>query len=287
MNPNILLLLVVTLVWGTTFPLLKSATADLSGLEVSALRFVIAAVCMAPFLLRTHRRVWRDGALLGGLVLLSYVMQAYGMQFISSNRNAFLTGLNVLMVPLLGMLFGRKPARIIVLASVLACGGIGLLSWEGGGNLIGDSATIFSALLYALYVIALSRYAPHHAPRQLAATQITLMAVFGCIGVLVSEVGTPALATLPERMSAHWPTLLYLGAVASAGMLFLQAMAQRHVSAEKAAIVYAMEPVFAAVFGWVLLGEWLGTRGLAGGALVVLAMILCEWRPKPRTAQAG
>lgn len=287
MNPNIVLLLVVTLVWGTTFPLLKSATEDLSGVEVSALRFVVAALCMLPFLFKAKRQVWRDGALLGGLALTSYVAQAYGMQFISSNRNAFLTGLNVLMVPLLGLVWGQPPSRIIVLASVLACAGIGLLSWEGGGNLIGDIATVFSALFYALYVIGLSRRALHHSPRQLAATQITFMAVFGCLGVLVSEFGTPALASLPDRMWPHLPTLVYLGAVATAGMLFLQAVAQRHVSAEKAAIVYAMEPVFAALFGWWWLSEWLGMRGLAGGALVVGAMILSEWRPRAKVADAS
>ena len=69
MNPNILLLLVVTLVWGTTFPLLKSAAADLGGAEISALRFVIAAACMLPFLFKARAGVWRDGALLGGLAL--------------------------------------------------------------------------------------------------------------------------------------------------------------------------------------------------------------------------
>lgn len=284
MNPNILLLLVVTLVWGTTFPLLKAAAADLGGAEISALRFVIAAVCMLPFLLGTQARVWRDGALLGGLVLVSYVSQAYGLQFISSNRSAFLTSLNVLMVPMFGLLLGQRPSRAIVFASVLACAGIGLLSWEGGGNLAGDLATAASALFYALYVIALSRYAPRHAPRQLAATQIFFMALFGCITVLGSEIGTPALASLPQRMALHWPTLVYLGAVATAGMLFLQAIAQRHVPAEKAAIVYAMEPVFAALFGWWWLNEWLGVRGILGGALVVGAMILSEWRPRPAAA---
>ena len=131
MNINIALLLVVTLVWGTTFPLMKSAAASLSGAEISALRFVVAMLCTTPFLPKTTRQVWRDGALLGGLALLSYVAQAYGLQFISSNRSAFLTSLNVLMVPLLGFAFGRQPSRAVVGASLLACLGIGLLSWEG------------------------------------------------------------------------------------------------------------------------------------------------------------
>ncbi|MDR3412810.1 MAG: DMT family transporter [Formivibrio sp.] len=277
MNPNVLMLLGVTLVWGTTFPLLKAIAVDLSGVEISAIRFVLAAVCLLPFLRKTSRAVWRDGALLGGFALISYVAQAYGLQHISSNRSAFLTSLNVLMVPLLGFVFGRGLSWNALVAALLACLGIGLMSWEGGGNLRGDSATVLSALAYALYVIFLSQRAGRHDSRQLAATQITLMAVFGCVW-MVASADTRTLVSLPVRMLSHLPALIYLGVVASAGMLFLQALAQRHVSAEKAAIVYAMEPVFAALFGWLWLSESLGVRGALGGVLVVMAMILSELR---------
>src|SRR3990167_9571283 len=108
MNFNLALLLVITAVWGTTFPLLKSASATLSGVEISAIRFAVAGLCMAPYLWKVPRRTWIDGAVLGALALVSYVSQAYGMQFISSNRSAFLTSLAVLMVPLLGLFWGRK-----------------------------------------------------------------------------------------------------------------------------------------------------------------------------------
>ncbi len=278
MSSNILMLLGVTLVWGTTFPLLKAVVVDLGSIEIAAVRFVLAAICLLPFLFKASRAVWRDGALLGGFALISYVAQAYGLQYISSNRNAFLTSLNVLMVPLLGCVFGRGLSWNALCASGLACLGIGLMSWEGGGNLLGDSATVLSALAYALYVIFLSQRSGRHDSRQLAATQIALMALFGCVWMVLSGLGTPALASLPARLAPHLPALLYLGVVATAGMFFLQALAQRHVAAEKAAIVYAMEPVFAALFGWLLLSESLGLRGAFGGALVVVAMVLSELR---------
>lgn len=288
MNLNVLLLLGVTLAWGTTFPLLKSAAADLSGIEISAVRFVLAAVCMIPFLLKVPRRTWRDGAVLGALGLASYVTQAYGLQHISSNRSAFLTGLNVLMVPFLGLvLFRNRLSWPVLCAALVACLGIGLMSWEGGGNLRGDGATLACALAYALYVIVLSRRAAHHAPRHLAATQIVLMAVFGVGLVALQAGGAATLATLPARIAPHVATLVYLGVFATAGMLFLQAVAQRHVPAEKAAVIYAMEPVFAALFAWLWLNESLGWRGAAGGALVVAAMIVSELRPAPKAAAAA
>lgn len=280
MNPGILILLLVTLVWGTTFPLLKSAAADLGGVEISAFRFIVAAVCMSPFLLRAPRRAWVDGAVLGVLALASYVSQAYGLQFISSNRSAFLTSLNVLMVPLLGLAFGGRITWTTMAAAAIACAGIGLMSWEGGGNLAGDAATIVCALAYALYVIVLSQRSARHEAKHLAATQIVVMAVLATAWMLMQAPET--LATLHSRAVPHVTTLLYLGAVATAGMLFLQAVGQRRVAAEKAALIFAMEPVFAALFGWMWLGELLGWRGAAGGAIVIGALVLAELRPASR-----
>ncbi|TFW03506.1 DMT family transporter [Oxalobacteraceae bacterium OM1] len=284
MRHGVSILLFVTLVWGTTFPLLKSAAGSLSGVEISALRFIVATACMAPFLLKASRQAWKDGTLLGLLALVSYVAQAYGLQHISSNRSAFLTSLNVLMVPLLGVLAGARLAWEVVLAAAVACLGIGLMSWEGGGNVAGDTATVVCALAYALYVIALSRCSHRHDARHLAATQIAVMAIAGTAWLLVSGSADGALQTLANRATPHASTLLYLGAVATAGMLFLQAVGQRQVSADKAALIYAMEPVFAALFGWLWLDEQLGWRGALGGALVIGAIVLSEWRAANRAA---
>lgn len=279
LNFSVLILLLVTLVWGTTFPLLKSAASSLSGVEISALRFLVAGLCMLPFVRKASSATWRDGAILGALALVSYVAQAYGLEHISSNRSAFLTSLNVLMVPFIGLLFGGRLSTIMVAAAALACAGIGLMSWEGGGNLLGDGATVLCALAYALYVIVLSQRASRHEARQLAATQIVLMAVFSSLWMALASLGSDALATLPARAWPQLGTVVYLGLIASAAMLFLQAVAQRHVSADKAAVIYAMEPVFAALFGWLWLTESLTLRAAVGGALVVGAVILSEMKP--------
>lgn len=287
MNVHIGSLLFVTLVWGATFPVLKVATASLSGIETSALRFLIAAACMLPWALRASRRAWVDGALLGALVLTSYVAQAYGLQFISSNRSAFLTSLNVLMVPLFGLAFGNRISLRIVLAAVMACAGIGLMSWDGGGDLVADISTVAGAAGYALYVIVLSARAARHPARNLAATQIVWMAALGALWMLADAAGTDKLQTLASRVNAEiWLGLAYLGVVATAGMLFIQAIAQRHVSADKAAVIYAMEPVFAAMFAWWWLSEGLTLKAAIGGAIVVLAVVLSEWKSAPEPQPA-
>ena len=280
----VLVLLLVTLVWGATFPVLKLATARLSGIEISALRFLIAAACMVPWAVRASRRAWTDGGVLGALVLASYVSQAYGLEFISSNRSAFLTSFNVLMVPLLGMAFGNRLSWTMLLAAGTACLGIGLMSWEGGADFWADSATIFGALAYAAYVILLSRRAVQHSARELAATQIVWMALLGSAWMLAASIGTGRLSSLPQRLDSQIVLgLAYLGVVATAGMLFLQAVAQRHVSADKAALIYAMEPVFAALFAWLWLSESLTVLAAFGAFLVVVAVATSEWQSAKST----
>lgn len=217
--------------------------------------------------------------MLGALVLGAYVAQAYGLQFISSNRSAFLTSPNVLMVPLFGIAFGNRISWRILFSTALACFGIGLMSWEGDGHLLADAATLLGAAGYALYVILLSRCAGRHAARHLAATQIICMAVLGCLWMALDSANTEQMQTLGDRLSLNLvASLVYLGVVASAGMLFLQAFAQRYVSADKAALIYAMEPIFAALFAWWWLSEGLTVKAVLGGAMVVGAVVLCEWR---------
>ena len=276
-----LILLLVTVVWGLTFPVLKVATAQLSGVEVTALRFLIAAACMGPFLRGIPLPTWRDGLILGVLALTSMVAQAYGLQFISANRSAFLTSLNVLMVPLIGLAVGVRPGWMVFFAAAVACAGVGLMSFDVQGDFWADLATLAAALAYALYTILMSSHAKNHRPAQLATAQIACMALLGALWMLVDS-GAPRVLSLPGLVEAEvWWGLLFLGAVASAATFFLQAMAQSHVSAPQAAIIYAMEPVFAAAFGWWYISEQMTPMALLGGALVIAAVILSQRAQPP------
>ena len=284
LDRHVVALLLVTVVWGLTFPILKIATASLSGVEISALRFLIAAICMAPFVWGVPRRSWRDGLVLGAMALVSYVAQAYGLQFISSNRSAFITSLNVIMVPLLAWGLGARPAWKVFLAAFLACLGIGLMSFDGGAHVLADASTVFGALACAAYVLFLSRCANAHRPHQLATAQMCWMALLGCLWMALDS-GVEALQTLPLRISPSvWGGLLYLGVVASALISFLQASAQRHVPASQAAVIYAMEPVFAALFAWFWLSELLTLRAAFGALIVVFAVVLSEAQPASKPA---
>jgi drug/metabolite transporter (DMT)-like permease len=277
-NCGVALLVVVTLVWGTTFPLVRLVTAHLSGLEISTLRFVVASVCMLPFAIRASPAAWRDGLLLGSIALISYVAQAVGLGHISSNRSAFLTSTNILMVPFFGWFAGGRLRWLTAGAAALACMGIGLMSWESGGDLEGDLATLVCAVAYAIYVVMLSQRSPAHPSQHLAATQILAMALISTPCLLLVGWHDGSLTSLPARLPTVLPSIIYLGAIASAGMLYLQARGQRQLSAAKSAVIYALEPVFAALFGWYWLGESMGARALIGATLVILAVVIAEWR---------
>jgi len=279
-----LILLLVTVVWGMTFPVLKVATGVLSGVEITTLRFCIAALCMLPFVRGISFAAWRDGFWLGALALFSMAAQAYGLQFIASNRSAFLTSLNVLMVPLLGLLLGARPGWLIFVAAALACLGIGMMSYDGEARLLADLATLVAALAYAVYTMGMSARARLHKAVQLASAQVWCMAAMGLVWMLLDS-GPARVLSLPEVINLEVLLgLLFLGALASAATFFLQALAQTHVSAEQAAIIYAMEPVFAALFAWIYLAELMTPMAQVGAVVVVVAVVISQ---RPSAVQTG
>jgi len=278
MSFNVLVLFIVTLVYSTTFPIIRAATANLGGVDICALRFIVAGCCVVPFSLRAARATWRDGIVLGVVGFVACVTQTVGLEYISAGRSAFLSTTSVPMVPLLGLVLGESLNRQALAAALLACAGVGLMFCGGGANWRGDGLTLFCAINYAIYTTWLSQRVGDHSSFDLAVAQIATMAVISLIWLLIAHPHAQALSMLAVRALPVALPLVYLGAVATGGMLYLQAVGQRRVSAAKAAVIGALEPVFAAIFGWWWLHETLGPRGLAGAAMVAGAVVLGEWR---------
>ena len=289
---GLLALLAVTVVWGTTFPAMKLLSAHLDALQIIWLRFVIALVVLAPLwrgMLR-HERRW--GCALGLLLFLAFWLQIEGLARTSSNRNAFVTGLNVLVVPLIAMAaLGRRYGWRLWAACGMALAGMALMFHENEPWNLGDTLTLASTVFYALYILALEECArrtvaqPLRATR-MAAAQAMVMALASTALLLVQSGNMDWL-----RSVAHLPVdalvaLLYLGLLASVVVVTLQAWGQQRVDAMRSAIVFGLEPVFAALTAWVLLGEQLGWAGLSGAALIVAALVFSQLQPSPRTAGA-
>ncbi|CAN7176942.1 DMT family transporter [Acidovorax sp. LjRoot74] len=287
---GLLALLAVTVVWGTTFPAMKLLSTQLDALQIIWLRFVIALVVLAPLwwgMLR-HERLW--GCALGALLFLAFWLQIEGLARTSSNRNAFVTGLNVLVVPLIAMAaLGRRYGWQLWVACCMALAGMTLMFHENEPWNLGDTLTLASTVFYALYILALEECARRTAARPLRATrmaaaQATVMAVASTLLLLGRDGGMGWLQSTAHLPTDAWVALLYLGLLASVVVVTLQAWGQQRVDAMRSAIVFGLEPVFAALTAWFLLGEQLGWAGLAGAALIVAALVFSQL-PSPARAQ--
>jgi drug/metabolite transporter (DMT)-like permease len=282
-------LLIVTLVWGTTFPAMKDMTGYLSASWIVLARFSVASVLLLPFLWRASWNDIRLGAMVGVLLFFCYVFQIEGLALTSSNRNAFVTGLNVLVPPLLGILVGKLPERRIVVALLLAVAGLFALCWEGGfvwGK--GDTLALLCALCFGSY-IKLMEFTTRKVQRlmTLTATQIITVALCAALWLLAREVPlgqAEASQDMADYTAYIWqglrlyaPNLIYLGVVATAAIISLQTWGQSHSTANEAAVIYAFEPGCAAIFAYFWLGETLAWNGLLGAVLLISGMIVSQW----------
>lgn len=291
---GLLALLLVTVVWGTTFPAMKLLTAELDALQIIWWRFVIALVVLGPLWwgMRSTERRW--GCLLGVLLFLAFWLQIEGLARTSSNRNAFVTGLNVLVVPLIAMgVMGRRYGWPLWAACGMALTGMVLMFHEDAPWNLGDTLTLASTLFYAIYILTLEECArrtveqPLRATR-MAAAQATVMALASTLALLAREGGSAGwMASAAHLPMNAWIALVYLGLLASVLVVTLQAWGQQRVDAMRSAIVFGLEPVFAALTAWVLLGEQLGWAGLSGAALIVAALVFSQLSPSSKAINKG
>ena len=281
---GILALVVVVLVWGTTFPAMKELTAYFSPVWIIVTRFAIATVLLSPFLWRARRTDLMLGATLGLLLFFCYLFQVEGLALTTSNRNAFICGLNVLVVPLLGLLGGRLPERRIVVALLLAIAGLVSLCWDGGAWGRGDTLALLAALTFGAY-IKMMEVRSRTARRLMSVTAAQIATVAACAALWLVARGAPQ-PGIGARLLEHWASFAYLGVLCTAAIISMQAWGQQHASANEAAVIYAFEPGAAAVFGWFWLGEALGWRGWLGAILLISGMIVSQWNAVSRPAAA-
>ena len=273
-------LLLVTAVWGTTFPAMKALSAHFDAMQLIFLRFAIAGAVLAPCAIDMRRTEWRWGLALGFVLFIAFTLQIEGLVRTSANRNAFVSSLNVLLVPILGWALGQRPAWNVWAACGLAVLGVRCLFWSDAPWNWGDTLTLASTVFYASYLQMISWMQAKNtalAPRalRLAAVQAWVMLVLGAAMLLASgrDLGVASAQYLPS--DALW-MLIYLGTAASIGCIALQAWGQRYVAATPSAVIYGTEPLFAATAGLYLLGERFTFWGYVGAALLVAALILSQ-----------
>lgn len=273
-----LTLVLITLVWGSTFSITKMGLTVVPPLLFIAFRFTLAGVIVLPLAWSRTRglsaRQWRIGIAVGVVQFLGFALQTAGLGLTTASKAAFITGLSVVLVPLLLALFWRQQVGLwAIFGSVSAFLGTAVLSLEPGRDLffsVGDFLVLGCAFAFAWYIVLVGRYANDVDPLALTAVQIYVTAALSlAAGFVFERLDTPV-------PFAVWAGLAFLAVFATIGTTWAQAWAQRHSDPVRTAIIFALEPVFAAVFAYLALGETQSLRTLLGGFLILLGICLAE-----------
>ncbi|SDY38593.1 DMT family transporter [Acinetobacter kyonggiensis] len=274
-------LILITLIWGGTFLAVQYALNYSSPMFFVGCRF-LAATIMIGLLSRSHLKSFSKqdlyaGSLIGFTIMLGYGSQTIGLQSISSSESAFLTALYVPLVPILLWLIFRKRPHVMTWMGV-SFAFIGLVFLTGNGLQqislnFGQILTLLGSIAIALEIILISYFAGKVNIQRVTVIQLAIASLL-------------AFASMPLVGEQHLPSFSWTLVAVTVGLGLASALiqltmnwAQRSVAPSQAAIIYAGEPVWAALFGRIA-GERLPAMALLGGLLVVIGVILSEWKPK-------
>lgn len=278
-----LMLLLTAMIWGAAF-VAQSVGLDYVGpFTLNAVRFLVGGVFLLPCiaLLRrsgvrpggsgSRRDLLAAGLVCGALLAVASSLQQIGLAYTTVSKAGFLTALYVILVPILGLLVGKRVGRLVWVCVVLSVAGLYLLCMAGPAALgTGDLLMLLCALVFALHILAIDHFAPRVDTLALSCLQFFVCGVLCGIPMLVLE--RPA----PGDILLAWKPILYAGVLSSGVGYTLQAVAQRRTDPTVASLILCMESVFSALFGWLLLGQSLSPRELAGCGLMLLAILLAQ-----------
>jgi drug/metabolite transporter (DMT)-like permease len=279
-----LVLTLIAAIWGSTFVIVKGALEDASVLLFLALRFTLGTAALA-FVFRRNLEWGRatvvGGALAGLFFIAGYIFQTEGLRFTTASKSGFLTGLYIVLVPLLSALVYRiVPGWREWLGVGMAAGGMTLMTLDGSSLRMGygDALTLVAAVAFAAHILMLGRIAKDGSTATLSLTQVAAGAVVCWLAIPLLE--PPRIVWTPRVITA----LLITGVIATAFVLAAQTWAQKHTTPTRTALLFALEPVFAAITAFLFAGERFTARAAVGAALILAGILRVEMKPARRTS---
>lgn len=282
-----------SLIWGATFVVVKNGLDHASPFVFLAVRFTIAAVLMALFRPLVMRKVQKEdifaGMRLAFFMFAGYCFQTAGLQYTTAANSGFVTGSSVILVPLLlGVFWGRSLTRWIYAGAFAALIGLYFLTVPVEGMRYlnrGDVLTFIAAGFYAVHIILVGEYSQEH-----SVSSLSLIQVAGC-AVMAWPLAAFAggIRWQPVRFEWGWPLILSIlicAVFATAVAFTLQLWAQQFTSPGHAAILFALEPVFAVITSYLILGERMSPRSMKGAGLVIAGILLAELLAEPAAPEA-
>ncbi len=273
---GVLALLICTLIWGTSFVILKDALDSVPTLWILAIRFTGAAMLMAVFagkrLKTLDKGYWRGGAVMGLCLALAYILQTFGLVYTTPGKNAFLTDTYCVLVPFLWWFFRKvKPDRYNLMAAGLCIVGIGLVSLTEKLSIgIGDAVTLSCGLFYALHIISTSYFIEGRDPVLLSFVQFLAGAV---ICWVLAPMGAPFPSSVP---ASAWWEIAYLCLMCTGVSFLLQTLGQKYTPPSEVSILLMLESVFGVILSVIFYHEHLTLRVLSGFVLIFIAILISE-----------
>ncbi len=272
------MIVAATLIWGSTFFILKDTLDDVDLLFLLAFRFTLAAGILALVFWKNWKAVdlrylWQGGVL-GVLLFAAYTVQNYGLMDTTPGKNAFFTAVYCVIVPFLYWAVDRlRPSLWNVLAALLCVAGIGLVSWDGGIALTdGDLLTLCGGCIYACHIVAVAKFSRGRDVFLLTVIQFAATALCCWVGTVCFTHGVP-LDGLPQRA---WWVLLYLGVAATAVALLFQNIGQKYTDPSSAALLLSLEAPFGVAFSVLFGAERPTPLMYLGFGLIFLAVVCSE-----------
>jgi drug/metabolite transporter (DMT)-like permease len=277
-----LALIGIASVWGLTFVMVKDAIEELPTMAFLAYRFIPAALIVAVVfrkqLVALPRGGWRAGAVMGVFLTGGYVFQTLGLEETTASNTGFITGLFVVLTPVLGAIFLRQRIPLVAWAAAgVAVVGLWLLSGASDEfNMRGDGLVFLCSISLAAHILATARAVKAYDVGALLAIQL------GVVGVVSLAIGAAEGDLEPPEGATVWSALVVTSLIASALGFFVQTFAQQHAPPARTALILAAEPAFAGLFGWLLNDERLTATGWLGAALIMAAILAVEIIPRFR-----
>lgn len=284
-------LLFVALIWGATFVIVQNAISFLEPLSFNGVRFAIAALILGIWLLLFERKQLqaydRDllfaGIILGFWLFIGYAFQTLGLLYTSSSKAAFITGLSVIMVPLFSIiLFQKRLAMNAYFGVFTATVGLYLLTMTDIANLnIGDAFVFICAIGFASQILLTGKYTKKYPTLFLTVIQIITVSILSSISAFIFEDWQRALDTTILLTTEVIIALIITAIFATALAFVIQTNFQKYTTATRVALIFAMEPVFAAVTGYIWAGDRLSYTAIIGCLLIFAGMVVAELPANP------
>ncbi|MFK5855692.1 MAG: DMT family transporter [Bacteroidota bacterium] len=269
-------LILVTIVWGSTFLIVKDTVATVNEYLIVFIRSALAFSAMLIFqVIKDWRKLFNTksilyGSILGVLMAITYGAQTIGLKYTSTGHSAFITSSAVIIVPFILFFFYKtKLIKVDIISVSIVFAGLFFLTYDFETKMnLGDIITIITALSYAFHVVLAGRFVHKSDTITIITYQFFAAAIVGLIAFFLTEHEAVTIST------KAWSSLIYLGLIGTLFCYFITVWIMNYVSVLKVAVIFSLEPIFAAIFGYFILHEVLNTKELIGAGLILSGVLV-------------